>query len=57
MRYIEWIDDSRFLFTIDEPPQLLLGNLDGNTEQIGSLRPEYFFGVGALAAFDFSIDK
>jgi hypothetical protein len=57
VRYMEWIDDLRFLFTIDEPPQLLLGNLDGSTEPVGPLRPEYFFGVGALAAFDFSLDE
>ncbi|MCA9943792.1 MAG: PD40 domain-containing protein [Anaerolineales bacterium] len=54
VRRIEWIDSSRFLFTIDKPPQLLLGDLDGMAMPVGSLRQEYFFGVGALTAFDFS---
>lgn len=52
VRRIEWIDPQRFLFTVDEPAQLYLGNLDGTQTLIGPLREEYFFGVGALAAFD-----
>jgi hypothetical protein len=51
VREIEWIDPHRFLFTVDQPPQLYLGDLDGEQLSIGPLRAEYFFGVGALSAF------
>lgn len=57
VRWIEWIDDSRFLFTIDEPPQLLMGDLNGEFEPIGALRPEYYFGTGSFQAFDFTITE
>lgn len=53
VRFIEWIDTKRFVFTIDTPPQLFLGNLDGNFTLVGSLRNDYFFNVGSLQAFDF----
>jgi hypothetical protein len=52
VREIEWIDPYRFLFTVDQPPQLFLGDLNGEQLLIGSLREEYFFGVGALSTFD-----
>lgn len=57
VRRITWVDPTRFLFTIDEPPQLLLADLAGTTTPVGSLRPEYFFGVDALTAFDFYVAK
>jgi hypothetical protein len=54
VRWIVWIDSTQFLFTVEEPPQLFLGDLDGNSRLVGDLRPEYFFTVGALSAFDFA---
>jgi Tol biopolymer transport system component len=54
VRRREWVDNSRFLLTIDQPPQLLMSDLDGNVTLIGTLREEYFFSIGSLTAFDFS---
>ncbi len=53
VRRLEWVDTIRFLFTIDQPAQLLLSDLNGNITPIGFLQDEYFFSVGSLTAFDF----